>query len=284
MSTPVDNVTLRNAIEAFSIEPGQETYLEVIRTTLQGQLLLDATGSDRPTVAADGSASYPAGAKLQFGGGSGPDGLPALFVYTSQEQVQRMHPEAPDEVQSIVQPAVSALQLVAGGEQYGWLYLDPAGPTCAISSNDAALALASDRNDEVKNALEGDDPEATKQAVLDALALNGSLLLAVDSASIPSDALAGEGVVRDTSVSIRSSLDRSGFTVLLAFTSGLEVNVRHPDDAFATKSVAEVLQQATEEPYHGLVINPGGPWIGLTPDDIRSVLARMSRPLDTLPG
>jgi hypothetical protein len=151
-SAPVDNVSLRAAVESFATKPEQSTYLDVVRGCLQGRLLLDSTGSDRPTVEADGSYSFPAGATLQFAGGTGPDGRPALFVFTSQQQINRMHPGDLSAVQALVQPAAGALQL-ASTERYGWLYIDPAGPTCAISHRDAAFALRGSRNDAVKTAL-----------------------------------------------------------------------------------------------------------------------------------
>ncbi|MCU1514823.1 MAG: hypothetical protein JWO10_1913 [Microbacteriaceae bacterium] len=265
---PVDNSSLRDAIAAFADSPNQASYLDVVRATLQGQLLLDATGSDRPTIAPDGGVSFPAGSMLQFAGGTGPDDAPALFAFTSQEQILKMHPDNPSEVQSIVQPAAAALHL-ATTERYGWIYIDPAGPTCAISSRDASFALAGERNDSVKAALEIVDPDARTTAVMTALTENGPLLLAVDTDSVPED-----GVVGDEPVRIRSSVNADGQAVLLAFTSGPEVSALNVGDSFAARAAKEIMREAMEEPYFGLVINPGGPWAALTVDHLREVLAR----------
>lgn len=269
-AAPVDNASLRAAVEAFATKPDQSTYLDVVRGCLQGRLLLDSTGSDRPTVEADGSYSFPAGATLQFAGGTGPDGRPALFAFTSQQQINRMHPDELSSVQALVQPAAGALQL-ASTQRYGWLYIDPAGPTCAISNRDAAFALREGRNDAVKSALEITDPRVRKVAVLDALAKNGPLLLAVDTDSVPAS-----GVSDDTAISIRESVDSDGHPVLLAFTSGPEVSARNIADSFATKTAAQIIRDAVQAPYRGLVINPGGPWIGLSVDDLQSVLHRIA--------
>ena len=269
-SAPVDNVSLRAAVEAFATTPEQSTYLDVVRGCLQGRVLLDSTGSDRPTVEADGSYSFPAGATLQFAGGTGPDGQPALFAFTSQQQISRMHPDDLSAVQALVQPAAGALQL-ASTERYGWLYIDPAGPTCAISNRDAAFALRGDRNDAVKAALEILDPEASKAAVLDALAENGPLLLAVDTDSVPTS-----GASDGTPVRIRDSVDPDGHPVLLAFTSGPEVSARDVADSFATRPAAEIIHDAIQAPYGGLVINPGGPWMALSTDELRVVLHRIA--------
>jgi hypothetical protein len=248
-SAPVDNVSLRAAVESFATKPEQSTYLDVVRGCLQGRLLLDSTGSDRPTVEADGSYSFPAGATLQFAGGTGPDGRPALFVFTSQQQINRMHPGD-----------LSAVQA-----------LDPAGPTCAISHRDAAFALRGSRNDAVKTALEIADPEESKAAVLDALAENGPLLLAVDSDSVPAS-----GVSDGTPVRIRDSLDPDGHPVLLAFTSGPEVSARNIADSFATRPAAEIIHDALQAPYGGLMINPGGPSMALSAEDLRVLLHRIA--------
>jgi hypothetical protein len=269
-SAPVDNASLRAAVEAFATNPEQSTYLDVVRACLQGRVLLDSTGSDRPTVEVDGSYSFPAGATLQFAGGTGPDGTPALFAFTSQEQINRMHPDDLAEVQALVQPSAGVLQL-ASTERYGWLYIDPAGPTCAISNRDAAFALRGERNDAVKQALEIADPGASKSAVLDALAENGPLLLAVDTDSVPES-----GVSSDTPVRIRDSVDPDGHPVLLAFTSGPEVSAQNVADSFATRPAAAVIHDALQPPYGGLVLNPGGPWMALAPDELRSVLHRIA--------
>ena len=269
-SAPVDNVSLRAAVEAFAMRPEQSTYLDVVRGCLQGRLLLDSTGSDRPTVEADGSYSFPAGATLQFAAGAGPDGRPALFTFTSQQQINRMHPHDQSMVQALVQPAAGALQL-ASTERYGWLYIDPAGPTCAISHRDAAFALRGSRNDAVKEALGIGDPHVSKVAVLDALAGNGPLLLAVDT-----DSVSAPGVLNGPPVRIRDCVDPDGHRVLLAFTSGPEVSARNIADSFATRPAAEIMHDAIQAPYGGLVINPGGPQMALSADEIRGVLHRIA--------
>ena len=269
-SARVDNVSLRAAVEAFATTPEKSTYLDVVRGCLQGRLLLDSTGSDRPTVEADGSYSFPAGATLQFAAGTGPDGRPALFAFTSQQQINRMHPDDQSVVQALVQSAAGLLQF-ASTERYGWLYIDPAGPTCAISHRDAAFALRGGRNDAVKAALAIADAQASKAAVLDALAENGPLLLAVDTASVSTSGESDGSPLR-----IRDSVDPDGHPVLLAFTSGPEVSARNIEDSFATRPAAEIMRDAIQAPYGGLVINPGGPSMALSADELRAVLQRIA--------
>ncbi|NEM92439.1 SseB family protein [Galbitalea soli] len=308
MTDPVDHHALRSAVAAFADAPDQSGYVEVLRHCLQGDLLLDLTGSDRPELRESG-AVFAEGATLTVGSGAGPDGQPALFAYTRQEEIVRMHPATPDDVQSLVQRSVELLGLVQTGD-YAWLYIDPVGPSCAISRADIDFALHGERNDAVKEALETrmtapddlapDDDSATtvtdvdaarRDAVLLALAQGGSLLLAISPDSLPGGAPAGEPVGDRASaapegegasegaaarpagggVNVRTTVSPAGDPVLLAFTSGLEVTARNSTDGFAAVPVSEVIKDALAEPYAGLVINPAGPWIALDADDLRRV-------------
>ena len=36
-----------------------------------------------------------------------------------------------------------------------------------------------------------------------------------------------------------------------------------------------IIAEALEEPFHGLVINPAGPWIGLDHDELRAIQSRL---------
>lgn len=258
MTGPVENATLRAAVVAFGAAPNDSTYIEVLRCCLQGQVLFDITGSTRPVVAEDGTANFAKGSVLKFASGAGADDQPAIFAFTSQAEVLRMHPDAPDDVQTLVQTAPSVLEFLVS-QPYAWLYLDPAGPTCAISKADAQHALRGERNDAVKNALQSGD----RGAVLDALALGGSLTLAVEGTD-------------PERTRVRSTTGPDGSDMLLAFTSGPEVSARNSTDGYAAVAIEQVIRDALTAPYSGLVLNPAGPWMALDHDDLRGVLARIS--------
>ncbi|WP_193611697.1 SseB family protein [Nocardioides lijunqiniae] len=247
----VDNVPLRTALAAFAADSNQATYLEVLRHLFQGELLLDATASD---LQVDGG-TIAAGSTLRFAGGTGPDGATALFAFTRQEEVARMHP-AGTHVQTVGQPAASVLELTAS-QGHGWLYLDPAGPTCAINLAEASFVLRNPRNDAVKDAI----PHGSS-AVVDALAGGGVLFYAVDEQ--PDGARA------------RTTAMPDGSPARLAFTSPAEVVVRAPDDAFVAVDVARVVEEALAEPFVALVLNPAGPWVALRPDELTAVRAGLA--------
>ena len=251
----VDNIPLREAVVAFEAAPSPLLYWEVIRLTLQNNLLFDITGTPDFEVV-DGV--LPKGTTFKITSGTAPDGRPALFAYTNQEQAQRMHADEP--ARTLGQPAPGALDF-ARSQGYAWLYIDPAGPTCGINLEDAMGLAPEHRNDAVRQALTIDDPDQLRAAVIDALALGGTLVVGVRTE--------GEDHF------LRTSVDPDRGAVLLAFTSGAEIAVRNPEDGWSVRDVAGVIADALEEPFGGLVINPAGPWIGLSPDELRGIQSRL---------
>lgn len=251
----VDNAPLRAAVAAFAAKSEQETYLEVVRSVFQGDLLLDSTGSTITTT--EDGTSIAAGSTLAFHEGTGPDGGRALFAFTRQEEVGRMHASEPAAVQTIGQPASGAVEF-AVAQGYDWLYLDPAGPTCALKLADLTFVLRNPRNDAVKAAL-----AVGRAAVVDAMAAGGILFYAVKENP-------------DGSVQVRTSTGPGGVPARLAFTSAAEIAVRGPGDAFAPIDIARVVADALAEPFVGLVINPAGPWVGLFPDELAEIARRLS--------
>ena len=259
MADLVDNVTLRAAIAAFADAPSQSSYFEVLRAATQGSLLLDATGSNIQFTE-DGS-SIAQGSTIGFHEGKGPDGELALFAFTNQQQAVKIHPKDPDNVQTIGQSAIGTLEFAAS--QYAWLYIDPAGPTCAVKVADITFVLRNAHNDAVKEALgtAGDN----RAAVLDALGAGGQLLYAVAEND-------------DGSVQVRTSVSPTGAPVYLAFTSAAEIIAREPTAAVASIDLARIVSDALTEPFAGLVINPSGPWIGLDRNDLLELQSRLPAP------
>ncbi len=259
MADLVDNAPLRYAIAQFAETSEQSAYLEVVRNILHGALLLDTTGSE--IAMTEDGASIAAGSTFAFREGTGPDGERALFAFTRQAEVAKMHEDEPAAVQTLAQPAAATLAF-ALEHGYTWLYLDPAGPTCGVKLADIQFALKTERNDAVKTALDTDGPTWKKNAVIDALALGGKLLYAVNQTP--------EGV------QVRTSTNPEGQSVALAFTSAAEVVVRSTADSWAAIDVSRIVSDALGEHFSGLVINPAGPWVELGRDDLLQVQARLA--------
>ena len=255
MAGLVDNVALRSVVTAFAEAPGQETYFDVLRAALHGDLLLDATGS---TIAfTDDGSAIAAGSTIKFHEGLDPNGDRALFAFTNQERAGDMHPDDRDGVQTIGQSALGVLEF-AVAQGFRSLYIDPAGPTCSLDVSHVQFVLRNDHNDAVKDALAVDD----RPAVLDALAAGGTLLYAVSEHA-------------DGRVEVATSMGPDGVPVYLAFTSAAEVLARDTDAAVAAVDLRRIASDAITEPFGGLVINPSGPWIVLTTDELRALLERL---------
>ncbi|ORX07889.1 SseB family protein [Mycolicibacillus trivialis] len=251
---PVDNVVVRHAVGTFAARPEQRTSLDVLRSCMYGELLLDTTGStafDAARSAAPGSGPVPAGSELRIAGGRGPDGGRALFAFTSHAEIDRHHPPG-TRTQSLVQPAVGVLEL-ARSQGDRWLYIDPAGPTCALSNAEIDFALRNPNNAPLKAALAGSQPD--RAAVIRLLRTDGPLLVAADET-------APNGPV------VRSTTRPDGSHWLLGFTSAPEVIAYHAQDAVAAFSTGEVLAMVRDRGFRGLLLNPAGPWAAFSAEEL----------------
>ncbi|WP_193044325.1 SseB family protein [Mycolicibacterium baixiangningiae] len=246
----VDNVIVRRAVGEFAAHPDQRRALEVLRSCMYGELLFDVTGSDAPV---DGS--FPGGSRLQIRGGTGPGGGRALFAFTRQEEIARLY--APDtHTQSMVTPAAGALGM-ARQQRDAWLYIDPAGPTCALSAADIDFALRNPNNEPLKTALAAlDTGHADRGDVLRVLVDDGPILLGADEKSV-----AGKVVARSMALA-------DGSTALVGFTSAPEVVAFNPSDAVVALTAHEVLEMVRRDGYSAIVINPAGPSISYARNEI----------------
>ena len=255
MTHLVDNSALRTAVAAFAAQPDQQSYTNVLRSALQGELLLDVTGSPVET---DASGSLAVGSTLRFASGKGPDDAPAIFAFTSQAEVLKAHPDDPGAVQALGQPSLGLLDF-AMSQGFGWVYIDPFGATCGLTASDLKYVLGSQRNDAAKAALSLRGEDERRAALTDALALGGVLVLAVDES--------GERV--------RTATDPDGGDFALGFTSNAEVAAQYPGDLFRTVSVANVVDNVLGGDYAGLVVNQAGPSLVLTRDELAGIRTRL---------
>lgn len=243
----VDNVALRRAVGAFAAQPNQRGALEVLRLCMYGQVLFDITGSDAFT-----GEPFSAGSRLQIRGGTGPKGGSALYVFTRNEEIARLYPPG-TATQSLAQPATGGLEL-ARSQGNAWLYVDPAGPTCALSAAEIDFALRNPNNEPLKQALaDHADRKTDRHTVLQVLRDNGPMALAADDSQ-------GGG-----HVAVRTTTHPDGTTSIFGFTSAPEVLAFRPDAAALSLTIEQVVNMAREQGHGGIVINPAGPsmWVSL---------------------
>lgn len=255
MAELVDNDRVRRAVAAFAAEPKHETMLDVLRARLTGELLLDVTGSELDI--SDGRLHT--GSKLRINQRVGPDGQRALLAFTSNDEIARIHPEG-TRYQSIAQPAAAVLEL-ARRQGAAWLYIDPAEKTAALSASDIDFALRHPRNDRLSAAIAAVEAgTASRAEAITALVAEGPLLLAGQRAE-------GQGDDEPPQLRVTRRDDGSSMA-LLAFTSAPEILARDPQDGIVTTTTTHVLEQLQQGPFASIVINPAGPWIELSREEL----------------
>ena len=234
--------------------------MDVLRACLQGALLLDITGSDI-TLTEDGTAIAP-GSTVQVAYGTGPDGEPAGLAYTSQAELARAHPDGA-QVQSLVQPATAVLADVQAND-HRWLYVDPAGPTCALSREEIDFALSVPRNDPLREALELADADPGRRAELvEALQADGTLVVALGG-DAPDEGQTEE----QTQASVLGGELPDGSPGLFVFTSGPEAVASAPEATLAVVTTSDVQDMVRDGGFGGLVVNPAGPWAAVPAADL----------------
>jgi hypothetical protein len=258
----IANPRVRAAVEAFAEAPSAEGSVDVLRACLQGALLLDITGSDI-TLTEDGTAIAP-GSTVQVAYGTGPDGEPAGLAYTSQAELARAHPDG-TAVQSLVQPATAVLADVQGND-HKWLYIDPAGPTCALSREEIDFALNVPRNDALREALEAADADPDRRGELvEALQDDGALVVALGG-DAPDEGQTQE----QTQASVLGGELPDGSPGLFVFTSGPEAIASAPQANLAVITTADVQDMLRDGGFGGVVVNPAGPWAAVPAADLLS--------------
>ncbi|WP_347754678.1 SseB family protein [Agrococcus sp. ProA11] len=241
----VDNARLRQAIADFATEPIERRMVDVLRAALVGELLLDATRSEFDL--REGKPQT--GSTIRLSSGVGPDGRRAMLAFTSNAEIARMHPEGTQH-QSLAQPAAGVLEM-AKKQGAGWLFLDPADKKVALSSKDIDFALRHHRNDRISAAIAATDAGGPRQAVVDALRIDGPILLAGEMQS---------GEEAEGQPRLRMLGRPNGSRALLVFTSAPEIAARHPQDTVISTTTAKLRAQLrTSSLFSALVVNPAGP-------------------------
>lgn len=151
--------------------------------------------------------------------------------------------------QSLVTSAVGAMEL-ALHHRDAWLYIDPAGPTCALSASEMDFALRNPRNDPLKMAVA--DLHAgriQRPTILEVLRSDGSMLMAADETTIPGK------------IGFRSVTLRDGSAALIGCSSAAEVVAFNPADAVTVLTTLKVVDEVLKNGYAGLMVNPAGPFV-----------------------
>ncbi|PPB49531.1 hypothetical protein C4K88_07520 [Arthrobacter pityocampae] len=236
-STPkgeVRNDRVADAVVRFAQDPGQRSMIDVLRACLAGELLVDVTGSD------------PASPVLR--GFVGANDVPAIGVFTDQGELARFlggQAAGSGAPQSLALPGVLALQTVLRDAAVGWVYVNPAGPTCALARPDLEFALQGPPNAALREVVlrQGSQQELFTAMLGDTRVFLGEI----------------ERNGRKQPLTVPVEKDGSTEVHLAVFTSAAEVAAFDPAAAVRAFTPEWVVQLVFGQRLAGMLINPAGP-------------------------
>ncbi|WP_431277685.1 SseB family protein [Leifsonia poae] len=251
------NRLVQTALSRWSAGKDARTFAEVLRQCATGNLLLDGSNS----TIADPSRGFQPGDTLGVGYRTDEEGRRLLLAFTSNERMAAYHQDDP--TISVVQPA-SAVMAQAASE-YDGIAID-------VGSSELCIAFA----DEIRQHLT-DDPT-----------LNDRLKTALVERTIPWDDLLGllgstpavfiamsdvhddSGAV--TGVTVPTARGKNGETYSVAFTSPAEVWAWSPPENARATGIANVAQVAREQGHDGILLNPAGQSVVISPPELERFL------------
>jgi hypothetical protein len=116
------------------------------------------------------------------------------------------------------------------------------------------------------------DPSRSNRQVLYQALLRSHLFLGVQN---PPEGLSGSPTTlkENTPFAMATSINPEGKEVLLTFSDRDSLNARNPSLGWAEMLAKDVLGIVVQNDLAGIVINPGGQWVELTSEEVKSVLA-----------
>lgn len=249
-----DNVLLRDALARVPDGPPSETLLDVARQLLQGHVFLRVKGDAR-TLLSEGKNLPLAVATV----GERTFGL----VYSSGAALQAsLRADGDVDTSAMAQPVMSVLRHVLASS-YDGIIIDPASaPARAVLPRELLQRLVDQADPQltIKSLLAAERTPATAAEVAAAL-VQAKTWVAVGTAEGGAPGLA-EGRLPD------------GTRYLELYSHPLEVAVTGRGDNAAPLTGAQLAKAlATDAGLSGVVVDPAGPWIRLTRDDLAPVLA-----------
>jgi len=252
-----DNVLLRDALARVADGPQSQALLDVTRQLLQGHVFLRVKGDARSLLAE--------GKDLPLAVATAGDRTFAL-VYSSGAALQAsLHADGDADTSAMGQPVPSVLRHVLAGTYDGIIIDHASAPARAVLPRELLQKVVeqSDPQLTVKTLLAGERTAATAAEVAEALA-RVPLWVAVGKTEGGKPGLA-EGRTAD------------GKRYLEVYSHPLEVAVVGRGDNAAPVTGAQLAKALSgDSGLDGVVVDPAGPWIRLTRDELGPVLALAS--------
>lgn len=249
-----DNVLLRDALARMGGEPQPQALFEVARQLLQGHVFLRVKG--------DARALLSEGKDLPLAIASAGERTFAL-AYSSGAALQAsLRLDGDVDTSAMGQPVLNVLRHVIGSTYDGIILDHASAPARAVLPKELLQKLVEQADPQltVKTLLAGERTPATAAAVADALT-HVRLWVAVGSAEGGRPGLA-------------ESRAADGSRYLEVFSHPLEVAVMGRGDNAAPITPAQLSRALrADASLSGVLVDPAGPWIRLSRDDLAPVLA-----------
>lgn len=247
-----DNVLLCDALARLEQGPPSQALLDVARQLLQGQVFLRVKGDARALLAE--------GKGLPLAVVTSGERRFAL-VYSGGAALQAsLRADGDGDTSAMGQPVLAVLRHVLGGGYDGIVIDQASAPARAVLPRELLQKVLEQADPQlaVKTLLSGERTPETAAAVVEALT-RAPLWVAVGRAAGGAPGLA-EGRGKD------------GRRYLEVYSHPLEVAVMGRGDDAAPLTGAQ-LAKALGSGLDGVIVDPAGPWIRLTRDDLAPVLA-----------
>ena len=254
----VTNCLVQAALGRWSAGKDARTFAEVLRQCATGSLLLDGSAS----TVADPARGLRPGDTMGVAYRTDDQGRRLLLAFTSNERMSAYHHG--EHTIALVQPASAVMAKAAA--DFDGIAIDP-------GSSDLFIGFA----DEIRHHLT-DDPtlnEPLKAALVDRSLPWDELLDLLGSAPsifIPvSDVHDESGAV--TGVTVSTARGKNGEIYSVAFTSPAEVWAWSPPENAHATGFVDVARVAREKRHDGILLNPAGQSVIISPPELERFLA-----------
>ncbi|MBW9110592.1 SseB family protein [Microbacterium ureisolvens] len=249
-----DNVLLRAALGRIGDAPASQALLDVTRQLLQGHVFLRVKGDARALLAE--------GKGLPLAIANSGDRTFAL-VYSSGAALQAsVKADGDTETSAMGQPVLTVLRHVFASS-YDGIIIDPASsPSRAVLPKEL-----------LQRAVEQADPQLTVKTLL-AAERTSEITAKVAEALTRVPLWVAVGVSDTGAPGIAEGRDADGRRFLEVYSHPLEVAVMGRGDNAGPITPAQLAKALrTDEGLTGLLVDPAGPWIRLSRDDLAPLLA-----------
>lgn len=254
----IPNPYLVAALETFRNDVQERTLINVVRTMLGGDVLLDATGS--LLIPSETDPMGPESVLIHQVIRMPETGMQALCVFSSSEHIGKSYVRQESEGDELIlrEPAMKVFIDFLGNEALDLIVVDPGTDhECYIERAQVHWIVTSPRNDGAKMALTQDN----MQMLLGSLVSPASVLLVGVDPADPS----GTSFVFDP--------DENGNPQsLLVFTSPIEIAALDPHIEVRSANALDILRYALEIGAPSVKVNAINPSTVLTAAQIRELL------------